>query len=147
MWKSTALTLLATSAIATAAMAGSGFAAYEGKDAIREGQSGTKLQNGGIEFWTTGTPPHRYRILGVMTDSRPATGFGSDFASSGGLVKRIRAIGGDAAIVLNASTDIKGAIALGNGVVGVARDRTTQFLIVHYEDGPGPAMQPLTAQH
>jgi hypothetical protein len=110
------------------------FEPYEGKKSVVDGEGGTRVQNAGIDFWTSGTPPHRYRILGVLTDARPSGGFGSDLTKSQALAKRIKDVGGDAAIVLGEETKTTGAVSLGNGLTALAQERTTRLMVVHYED-------------
>lgn len=112
------------------------FAAYDGKDAVREGSGGTKIVTDGVEFWTSGAPPHRYRILGVLTDQR-GTGLLSGSATGTSVARHIRSLGGDGAILLGRDEQVRGAI-ISNGVVGIARRATTQLLVVKYEDPPGP---------
>lgn len=46
------------------------FVTYEGKDAISEGRGGTKVVAHGVDFWTTGDPPKRFQVLGIITDKR-----------------------------------------------------------------------------
>lgn len=115
------------------AIAGNDFAAYEGKDAVREGDGGTKVITDGVEFWTTGTPPHRFRVLGVLTDRRGA-GLLSGSATGHSVAKHIRSLGGDAAIILGRDTQIKSGMLLNNGMVALARRNTTQLLVIKYED-------------
>lgn len=115
------------------AVAGSGFTPYESRDPVVEGQGGTRVSGNGVDFWTTGTPPRRYRILGVLSDTRPDSGFGSNPTKSRALAERIRAAGGDAAIVLGSDTQLAGAFNVGYGVTVTNHDRTTQFLVVRYE--------------
>lgn len=136
MFRATGL-VLALSLAAGGAAAASDFASYDGKDAIRDGQGGTKITTESVEFWTSGSPPHRYRILGVLTDSR-GSGLLSGSVTGSGVAKHVRALGGDAAIILSQDSQVRGAI-ISSGVVGVARRNTTQLLIVKYEDAsPSP---------
>jgi len=116
------------------------FAAYDGKDAVRDGTGGTKIVTDGVEFWTSGTPPHHYRLLGVLTDQR-GTGLLSGSATGSSVARHIRSLGGDAAIILDREDQIRGAI-VSNGVVGIARRATTQLLVVKYEDLPAQPTTP-----
>lgn len=114
--------------------AGAGdFAAYEGREAVVQGEGGTRVQSNGVDFWTFGTPPRTYRILGVITDKRPAQGFGSNLTRSRALAKRVKDVGGDAAIVLTEETRPTGTFNLGNGSATVVEDRSTKLLVVRYE--------------
>lgn len=72
--KAGALALCFTLVLAPAAVAGTQFLTYEGRDAIQEGQGGNKKVVDGVDFWMDGTPPHRYQILGEITDERWRSG-------------------------------------------------------------------------
>lgn len=116
----------------TPAWAGSRFAAYEGRGALAEGQGGTKVTTDGVDFWTTGSPPRKYQILGVLTDQR-GSGLFSGSPTGSGVAKKITSLGGSAAILLGSESEVSGAMVT-NGVVGVARRNTTQLLVVKYLD-------------
>lgn len=119
--------------VAAPATAGMRFATYEGREATVDGQGGTKVSKDGVDFWTTGTPPRKYQILGVLTDTRGG-GLLSGVAIGGsGVAAKITALGGNAAIVLDEQSRTAGAI-VSNGVVGIARRNTTQLLVVKYLD-------------
>jgi len=49
-------------------VAGPDFLAYEGRNAIHEGQGGEKKTVDGIDFWSNRDPPHRFQVLGSLTD-------------------------------------------------------------------------------
>lgn len=115
------------------AHAGANFAPYEGQDAIAEGRGGTRVTKDGVDFWTTGEPPRRYQVLGVLSDKR-GTGALSGKAIGGSTAKHVRELGGDAAIILGEDTQAVGAMVMQNGMVGVARRKTTQMLVVKYLD-------------
>lgn len=137
------LTLAATLTFVTPVHAApKGFAPYEGKNPIAEGDGGTKVQASGVDYWTTGSPPRRFRVLGVLSDSRPARGFASDPTKSRALADRIKEAGGDAAIFLQASTATTAIVALGNGLSAPAQERTTQLLVIRYEDAVPETAQP-----
>ncbi len=122
---------------ATPSDAGTTYATYEGKDSITEGQGGTKVTADGVDFWTTGTPPHRYQILGILTDTRGMGLLSGEAIGNGGLAKRVKELGGSAVVVLGRDTQIKGAMVIG-GNVGLARRATTQMLVVKYLTDPEP---------
>jgi hypothetical protein len=127
--------ILSLALVAGTATAASDFASYDGNDAVREGQGGTKVTTDGVEFWTSGAPPHRYRVLGVLTDSR-SSGVFSGSATGSSVAKHIRSLGGDAAILMSQDSQVRGAF-ISNGVAGVIRRNTTQLLVVKYQD-PAP---------
>ena len=109
------------------------FAAYEGKDAIQEGRGGTKVVKDGVEFWTSGAPPHRYRVLGVISDKRGSGLLSGNAVGSGSVAAMVKDLGGSGVIVADEDSRVTGAV-VSNGVVAVARKRTTQLIVVRYED-------------
>lgn len=83
------------------------FQPYEPADNSFKGQGGTKLVIDGIDFWENGTPPRRYRILGIIDDSRPSgplpmASLQSDIAA------KAQETGGDAVILMGADSQITG---------------------------------------
>lgn len=131
------LIVVLASALALPAVAGTTYAAYEGGDAITEGRGGTKVTTDGIDFWTSGAPPHRYQVLGILTDTR-GTGLLSGAAvGNSGLAKKVRELGGSAAVVMGRDTQVHGAMVIG-GNVALARRATTQLMVVKYLDDPAP---------
>lgn len=125
---------------ADAAFAGPKFAAYEGRDAVQEGQGGTKIAKDGVDFWTTGTPPHRFQVLGVLTDERGSGLFSGDAIGSPGVVHKVRELGGDGVVFLGTESQVRGAMII-SGNLAVARTRTTQLLVIKYLDA-APAAPP-----
>ncbi len=123
--------LVAASAVAAADL--KGFTAYEGVDAVRPAGGGTRVTANGVDFWTSGTPGKAYRILGVLTDKRPDSGFGSNPTKSKALAARIKAAGGDAAVVAGSGAKLSGVVALGSGLTVPVSDKVTTFLVVKYE--------------
>jgi hypothetical protein len=120
--------------IGSAAHAGLQFAQYEGPAAEQSGTGGTKITKDGVDFWTTGTPPRRYRILGVLTDSRYEA-WGKKAVGSGGVARRIRELGGDAVVVLDREDRSDGAYVLpmGPSVIGGEDVKTvTQLQVIKY---------------
>lgn len=90
------------------------YAAYEGRDAIQVGNGGTKITKNGIDFWTTGSPPHRYQVLGILTDARKNRRFDGNVIGSESVAKKAIAAGGDAVIVAGADTKAAGFVTSGN---------------------------------
>jgi hypothetical protein len=104
------------------------------------------MSSDGIDFWTTGAPPRRYRILGVLTDTRrdqwiAAGSFASDVA------QKVKKVGGDAVIYMNESKEFVGTYnaanatatssgnttrASGSGFGVAINNRTTQMVVIKY---------------
>lgn len=121
---------------ASPAIAGLQFAPYEGPAAVKVGEGGTKITVAGVDFWTTGAPPRRYRVLGILTDTRYEA-WGKKAVGSKGVAARIRELGGDAAVVLGRQDRSSGAYVLpmGPSVIGGEDVKTTTDLqIIKYLD-------------
>ncbi|MFM7029073.1 MAG: hypothetical protein ACKOXK_10420 [Chakrabartia sp.] len=75
------------------------FAAYEGPPKIVEGEGGTKITKNGIDYWTTGTPPRRYQVIGFVQDKRDESWDGGQAIGSPNIAGKVKKAGGDAVIV------------------------------------------------
>jgi hypothetical protein len=96
------------------------FLAYEGRNAIHEGQGGEKKTVDGIDFWSNGDPPHRFKVLGSLTDRRHKTGLVGMVRMSGlddDIAKAARAAGGDAVILQSEGDEVVGTAGFANGNV------------------------------
>lgn len=109
------------------------FAAYEGLDAIQEGRGGTKVTKDGVDFWTTGAPPRRYQVLGILTDKRGTGILRAEAFGSADVAKKITALGGNAAVLADEEINVIGAVVNG-GVATSVRRATTQILVLKYLD-------------
>ena len=130
-------------ATSSAASAGPKFVPYEGKDAVSEGRGGTKIVAHGIDFWTTGEPPRRFQVLGVLTDNRSPGIIYGHAVGSGKVADKVRAAGGDAVIILGQSSQITGYVhggqanlsggtAYGFGWSRPVSEETTQMVVIKY---------------
>lgn len=122
---------------ATPAKAGVELSLYEGPDAVQTGTGGTKISKHGVDFWTYGTPPRRYRIIGVLTDTRTTKLLAGKAIGSAGLAKRVLRAGGNALIVVDRDSRYGGRSTVrspsGNSYDFGSFDKvTTQFLVVRY---------------
>ena len=129
------------------------FEPYEARNPVVEGQGGARTMKDGVDFWTTGDPPRRYKIIGIIRDNRGTGLFFGNAIGSSGIAKKIREVGGDAAILLNQNSSVKavwsqaqasadGNQASGSGVAIPIEERVTTFVVVKYlSDGP-PASAP-----
>lgn len=118
---------------------------YEGKgtDNIVDGQGGTKRVDGGIEIWDTGTPPHRYKILGIATIADFDNPFGRARIENA-IVDQAKAAGANAVIILDQSgggqsmtvaSGINGAGAYnGSAIAGGFNRKTLRVTLVKYLD-------------
>ena len=115
------------------------FATYEGPDAVRAGTGGSKLTKHGIDYWISGSPPRRYRLLGRLTDAR-YTAYHSDVAGSPSIAKRVKQLGGTAVLVINRRSNSEGAIiGTGAGIFsGIDERELTELDVIRYESDELP---------
>ncbi|WP_156322331.1 hypothetical protein [Pseudomonas sp. P1.8] len=90
--------ILATTLLSGCALyADTTFQPYEAKNGAFEGQGGAKETIDGIDFWTSGEPLRKFKILGVINDVRvdnPITMNGL----KGAVAQKAKEAGGDAVI-------------------------------------------------
>lgn len=140
MWQLKTFAGVLAFAFCVPASAGVQFATYEGPNAVQAGTGGAKIVAEGVDFWTDGTPPRRYQVLGYLTDTRGNGSFSKHAIGSKGLAKRVRELGGDALIVLDQKTSSEsfGGMVLPNGFGGVRvigrqmNTVSTKFAVVRY---------------
>ncbi len=136
------------------------YAEYDGPVQVLKGEGGTKTITDGVEFWTTGSPPRNYRVIGILSDQRrdqrfARASFGSDVAD------QVKRAGGDAVVYLDeakefvgtyshasgTSTTTASATAIGNSAYGrsstnssasgfgiAVRNKITRLLVIKYVD-------------
>jgi hypothetical protein len=74
-------------------------------DGIYQGRGGTKSVVDGMDIWSNGDPPRRYRVLGFIEDQRPGEAKTvSQLVAD--VVSKARAVGGDALIQLSVRSDV-----------------------------------------
>ncbi len=130
------------------------FEPYEARNSIVEGQGGSRTTTDGVDFWTTGDPPRRYQVIGIIRDNRGTGLLHGNAVGSTGIAKKVREVGGDAVIMINQNTSIKGIWSQGQASYGDGqafgstfsvpiRERMTTFFVVKYlsENQPQAAEQ------
>jgi hypothetical protein len=110
-----------------AACATTSFQEYQGPDIIH-GKGGTVRKADGIDFWDNGEPYRKYKILGVINDSRDYGKIASAFRDES-IAKITRERGGDAVIVLSNSLEYSG---VDYWTRGSDFNRTMKFIVVKY---------------
>jgi hypothetical protein len=113
------------------------FAAYEGPKQIVEGAGGTKITKNGIDYWTTGTPPRKYEVIGFVQDKRDEAWDGGQAVGSPRIAKKVRQAGGHAVIV---ETQVEAGSSGGGGtanqffgMLAMGGSKTiTRMLVVKY---------------
>jgi hypothetical protein len=107
------------------------FEAWQGKDNVQPGGGGTKKVVDGIDFWTTGGPACRFRILGYVHDTRRKLdlfGLAGNGGNEPAVAKAARAAGGEAVYLVSSTAESVGGIGgsvggssyHGGGSTGVA---------------------------
>lgn len=125
------------------------FQPYEGKNTVFDGQGGTRTEKDGVDFWTFGSPPRRFQVIGIITDRRGSGPLSGDAVGSPSVAKKVKEAGGDAVIMMHRDSQVTGVVTgsqatgYGNQVVGsgwavpVSKNLTT-FVVIRYVD-PVPA--------
>lgn len=93
------------------------FVSYEGKDSIQEGNGGEKKTVDGIDFWSNGAPPRKFKLLGYITDTRLKSGLIGKLRMSGldsSIAKEAKKAGGDAVILVDANAETTGYVGMSN---------------------------------
>lgn len=111
-WTLGLVLLTATPALANAKIE---FSAYEGAPVIETGQGGTKVTKNGIDYWTSGRPPRRYQVIGLVTDKRDEEWDGGRAVGSPSIARKVKQAGGDAVILQSQQESGSGG---GYGAVG-----------------------------
>ncbi len=138
----------------TPALAGAkiDFAIYEGQPKIAIGEGGTKMTKNGIDYWTTGTPPRRYQIIGFVQDKRDELMDSGHAIGSPNIAAKVKRAGGDAVIVesqeeagktggYGSATGFFGFLAMGGSKT------ITRMLVVKYLPVEAPIItSPQTAE-
>ena len=132
--------------IAAPALARIEYASYEGRNAVLEGEGGTKIVKDGVDFWTSGSPPRRFKVIGVLTDTRKDKLLSGKAMGSSAIAKKVKEVGGGAAILANQDKAYAGTTSVlnafgGNGygsAVMSGRDVheiTSKFIVIQYLEG------------
>jgi len=94
------------------------FLPWEGKNAIQEGDGGTKKVVDGVDFWADGAPPRAFKLLGYISDRRHKTGLIGMFRMSsleGDVAKLAKENGGDAVILVGSEAETVGTVGSSYG--------------------------------
>jgi hypothetical protein len=100
-------------ALSLIACASTDFQAIESQQPIvAQGSAGTRKVVDGMDIWTSGAPPRKYQVIGVIEDKRgggilPMSQYEHDIAA------KVRKAGGDAAIVAGTASQPIGYHTIG----------------------------------
>lgn len=123
--------VIAFAATLLAACATVNYQSYEGKNNLYEGQGGSKVESGGVDFWANGTPPRKYTIVGYVT-SEIGSGYGDEAMIRSSVASEVKKRGGDAAIQVNNNTSFAGIYRATSNVYMAAGVRQMQFAVIKY---------------
>ena len=96
--------------------------------AVIEGKGGTVRVVDGIDFWESGEPDRRYKILGLIDDTR-GEGLISRSGKDSAIAKVAREHGGDAVILSSSNREFTG-VNLDNGSANYRR--ISKLVVVKY---------------
>lgn len=107
---------------------------YEGKPGTSfKGQGGTKLVVEGVEFWDNGSPPRKFKLLGYATGAIGA-GYGADDIIRSSIAAKVKAQGGNAAILVNGSTSMTGMAKASPSLYIATNTRELKYAVIQYEN-------------
>ena len=89
------------------------FLPYEGKNAVQEGEGGTKKVVDGVDFWADGAPPRPFKLLGFISDRRHKTGLIGMIRMSSlesDVAKLAKENGGDAVVLVASEAETVGSV-------------------------------------
>ena len=98
---------------------------YRGPD-VFEGQGGTVETIDGIDFWKTGTPNCKFKLLGTM-EYNPES-FAIDAISKKVLIAKVKEVGGDAVIFIDKEKTATGIRYHFAGFKDAQIDYSTEYL-------------------
>src|SRR5688572_18870354 len=93
--------------VCSPAQARARFEPFEARNAIVEGQGGSRVTKDGVDFWTSGDPPRRYEIIGVIRDNRGTGLLHGNAVGSSGIAKLAIEHGGNAVILIDQNTALR----------------------------------------
>ncbi|MBB6424980.1 hypothetical protein [Sphingopyxis sp. JAI128] len=106
--------LFAAALVATPAFAKTKYEPLETREPIiLQGDGGTRTSKHGIDYWTTGSPPRRHQVLGVIKDNRDNHWLSGDAVGSRKIAKLVQEAGGDGVIILNRDSKQTGTVSGG----------------------------------
>lgn len=128
------------------------YSAYEGKPVIKTGEGGTKVSKNGIDYWTSGEPPRRFQVVGMIEDKRDEMLDGGHAIGSPNIAGKVKKAGADAVIIQSQEEAGKsgafGSANSGFGFLFAGGSKTiTRMVVVKYlPDEPAkPSSEQLAA--
>lgn len=106
------------------------YSTYEG-GGIQQGTGGTKTTVNGIDIWKDGTPPRRFKILGIIDDERRDSLLGM-MGYYQDLAKKAKAAGGDAIILVGSADSFAGLYSPNATTSYAMSDKVTKAEVIKY---------------
>lgn len=122
---------LATLTLAIAGCATVNYQPYEGNAVRPGGVGGTKLVVEGVDFWSNGTPPRPYVILGVV-DGAYEHGGDATAAIRSKVAAEAKKRGGDAVILMSSTDQVTGGVLVASTVIATST-KAMRFAVVKYQ--------------
>jgi hypothetical protein len=109
------ITILAV--VLLAGCATTNFMAYQGAS-VQQGTGGAFVNVDGIDIWQEGTPPRKFQVIGVITDSRAA----GPIAMAGrnkGIARMAKRYGGNAVLLAADLREFAGMLSTSNATTNI----------------------------
>ena len=142
------LALLLALAFALASCTSTDFQTWEGGNSVVQGHGGTRKVVDGMDIWTRGDPPRRFKVLGMIEDERPG-GMIPMAQLKHDIVQKARANGGNAVIFVSSASQLAGyytassasaygygnsASAFGSSTTVPITRRSSTYVVIRYLD-------------
>lgn len=105
---------------------------HDAKAKLYQGEGGTALSVDGVDFWTNGSPPGKFSILGIATHESGA-GHSDESVIRTAVVAKAKQIGGSAVIQISNNTSFSGALRASPSMHLTRGPKQMKFAIVKYE--------------
>jgi hypothetical protein len=142
------IALLVTLTFLCASCTSTDFQSWEGRNSVVEGHGGTRKVVDGMDVWTHGDPPRRFKVLGIIEDERPG-GIIPMARLKHDIVQKARANGGNAVIFVSSASQLAGyytagsasaysygnsASAFGSSTTVPITRRSSTYVVIRYLD-------------
>jgi hypothetical protein len=135
-------------AFAFASCTSTDFQTWEGGNSAVQGHGGTRKVVDGMDLWTHGDPPRRFKVLGIIEDERPG-GMIPMAQLKHDIVQKARQNGGNAVIFVSSASQLAGyyttssasaygygnsATAFGSSTTVPITRRSSTYVVIRYLD-------------
>jgi hypothetical protein len=104
----------------------SNFQRWDGGNNVIQGKGGSRKVVDGIDMWTNGDPPRKFRILGIIDDERPG-GLVPMAQLKHDIAAAVRAHGGNAVIAIASASQLQAYYSLASATGKIHRHSATKF--------------------